>query len=68
MAQELQRQLASEGNGYRRKGTLWDFQALYGRQAKWGESLPVFTGGPVAFTTAALEEKLAAFSSSIVTH
>jgi hypothetical protein len=64
VAQELKRELAAEPNGYHPKGVLWDFAALYGKQAQWGKSAPVFTGGPVVFAVSDLEKRLYAFSAA----
>jgi hypothetical protein len=47
VAGELRRQLASEPSCCQRKGILWDFAVLYGKQAQWGNSSPVFADGPV---------------------
>jgi hypothetical protein len=38
---------------------LWDLAVLYGKQAQWGNSSPVFADGPVVDAAPALEKKLA---------
>ena len=62
VAKELSRELAAEPNGYHPRGVLWDFAALYGKQTKWGQSPPFFTGGPVVRVVSDLQTKLAVFS------
>ncbi|HKU19379.1 MAG TPA: hypothetical protein VJQ50_00095 [Terriglobales bacterium] len=66
MAKELSRQLNSQPNGYHPRDVLWDFAALYGKDASWGQTPPAFTGGPVVSATPALAKKLAAYSGSSV--
>ena len=59
VAGELHRQLSLEPSCCQRKGVLWDFAALYGRQAQWGNSSPVFADGPVVDAAPDLEKRLA---------
>jgi hypothetical protein len=68
VAKELRRELVSEPNGYNPRGTLWDFLALYGKQAKWGETPPVFTGGPVVMTAPELQKRLTVRSAGNLGH
>ena len=60
VAGELRRQLSSEPSCCQRKGILWDFAALYGNQAQWGNSSPAFADGPVVDAASDLEKRLAA--------
>jgi hypothetical protein len=62
IAGELQRQLLSEPSCCKREGTLWDFAALYERQAQWGMSAPLFADGTVVDSAFALEKRLAEHS------
>ena len=39
---ELRHQLSSEPSCCERKGMLWDLAVLYGEQAQWGNSAPLF--------------------------
>jgi hypothetical protein len=70
VAGELHRQLSSEPSCCNRKGNLWDLAALYGRQAQWGNSSPVFTDGPVVDAAPDLGKQLAALSrgSKVIEH
>jgi hypothetical protein len=65
VAAELTHQLSSEPSCCKRKGVLWDLAVLYGKQAQWGNSSPLFAAGPVVNVAPLLEEKLAGLSSSI---
>jgi hypothetical protein len=47
VAKELRKQLSGEPSCCERKGILWDLVVLYRKQAQWGNSLPLFTDGPV---------------------
>jgi hypothetical protein len=60
VAEALHHQLSSEPTCCQRRGILWDLAALYGKQAKWGNSSPVFAGGPVVDAAPTLEKRLAA--------
>jgi hypothetical protein len=62
VAEALRHQLSSEPSCCRRKGILWDLAVLYGKQAQWGNSSPVFADGPVVDATPVLEERLAGLS------
>lgn len=62
VARELRQQLSSEPSCCQRKGVLWDLAALYGKQAQWGNSPPVFIDGPVVDAAPALGKRLAALS------
>ncbi|HET7748906.1 MAG TPA: hypothetical protein VFK81_05965 [Terriglobales bacterium] len=59
VAKALAGQLPSSTDGYRSRGVLWDFVALYDKQAKWNVSQPVLTGSPVVMQASALRAKLA---------
>jgi hypothetical protein len=64
VAEVLHRQLSSEPSCCQRGGILWDLAALYGKQAKWGNSPPVFASGPVVDAAPDVEERLAPDSST----
>jgi len=64
IAGELQRQLSSEPSCCKRDGTLWDLAALYGREAQWGDSRPVFADGTVVNAAPVLEERFAGLSGN----
>jgi len=59
VAGELRHQFSSESSCCQSKGILWDLAVLYGKQAHWGNSSPVFAGGPVVDAAPDLEKKLA---------
>jgi hypothetical protein len=59
VAGELRHQLSSEPSCCQREGILWDLAVLYGKQAQWGKSSPVFADGPVVGAASDLEKKLA---------
>jgi hypothetical protein len=62
VAEALQRQLPSEPRCCRRNSILWDLAVLYGKQAQWGNSAPVFADGPVVDAAPAVEKRLALLS------
>jgi len=62
VAEALHHQLSSEPSCCQRRGILWDLAALYGKQAKWGTSSPVFAGGPVVDAAPDVEKRLASGS------
>ena len=62
VAEALHHQLSSEPSCCQRRGILWDLAALYGKQAKWGNSSPVFAGGPVVDAAPDVEKRLASDS------
>jgi hypothetical protein len=55
VAEALRHQFASEPSCCQRKGILWDLAVLYGKQAQWGNSSPVFADGPVVDAAAVLD-------------
>ena len=59
VARELQQQLSSEPSCCERKGILWDLAVLYGKQAQWGNSSPVFADGTVVKAARDLAKLLA---------
>jgi hypothetical protein len=59
VAGELHRQLSSEPSCCQRGGVLWDVAVIYGKQAQWGNSSPVFADGPVVKAASDLERRLA---------
>ena len=68
VASQLQRQLTSTSAGYHHRGTLWDFVALYGKDARWDDAHPTFTGGPVVMVAAMLARKLTPLSAANLGH
>jgi len=58
IAGELQHQLGSEPSCCKRDGVLWDLAALYGKEAQWGNSAPLFADGPVVDASPNLEKRL----------
>ncbi|MGA8618981.1 MAG: hypothetical protein WB660_10760 [Candidatus Sulfotelmatobacter sp.] len=62
VAGELRHQPSAEPSCCQSKGILWDLAVLYGKQAQWGYSSPVFADGPVVDATPVLEKKVAGFS------
>jgi hypothetical protein len=58
VAGQLHRQLSSEPACCRSSGILWDLAALYGKQAQWGDSSPLFADGPVVKAEPELEKRL----------
>jgi hypothetical protein len=61
VAKELGQQISDLDPGCcQRKGILWDSAALYGKQAQWSHSPPVFIEGPVVRAAADVGKKLAA--------
>lgn len=59
VAKELHQQLASEPSCCQRDGILWDLAVLYGKQAHWGNSSPLFADGPVVKAAPGLAKLLA---------
>lgn len=68
VAEALRRQLSSEPSCCERKGILWDLAVLYGKQAQWGNSWPVFAVGPVVDAAPALGKRLASLSDESREH
>lgn len=64
VAGELRHQLPSEPICCQRSGVLWDLAVLYGKQAQWGSSSPLFAAGPVVDAEPALKERLAGLSGN----
>jgi hypothetical protein len=64
IARALRQQLSSEPSCCQREGILWDLAVLYGKQAQWGNSSPVFADGPVVDAAPVLEKKVAGSSGS----
>ncbi len=64
VAKELRQQLASEPSCCDRRGILWDLAVLYGKQAQWGTSSPVFAAGTVVKAAPVLEERFAGRSGN----
>ena len=58
VAEALRRQLSSEPSCCQRNGILWDLAVLYGKQAQWGKSSPVFADGPVVDAASDLGKRL----------
>ena len=58
VAKELRPQLASEPSCCRRNGVLWDLAVLYGKQARWGSSSPVYADGTVVDATPDIQKRL----------
>ncbi len=68
VAKALRHQLSSEPSCCQRRGILWDLGVLYGKQAQWGNSSPVFADGPVVDTAPALGKRLVSLSDSSMGH
>jgi hypothetical protein len=68
VAGELRQQLSSEPTCCQSKGILWDLAVLYGKQAQWGNSSPVFADGTVVEAAPSLARQLAALSDGMVEH
>jgi hypothetical protein len=68
VAGELRHQLSSEPNCYQSKRILWDLAVLYGKQAQWGNSSPLFADGTVVDAAPTLGKRLAALSDGMLEH
>jgi len=68
VARELHRQLSLEPSCCQRRGILWDLAVLYGRQAQWGNSSPVFADGPVVDAAPVVNKRLAVLSDHTFGH
>jgi hypothetical protein len=66
VARELRQQLSSNPSCCQRKGVLWDFAALYGKQVQWSNSSPLLAAGPVVDAAPALERRLAGRDSASI--
>jgi hypothetical protein len=60
------RQQSSEPSCCQRSGVLWDLAVLYGKQAQWGTTSPIFADGTVVEAAPTLRNRLASLSDRSV--